>query len=266
MIKIILLSVIVVIIITTFIIYYKFIFDKKIRNFIEEGKFHFTQKNERIKLFHFLLFLITNSVFIILLIKNTGLNKLDIILFLIVNISFLIVSWWINIKFPIEHNQINIDNSKTFKNSQTNNHLEQINNVTNVKIVEKSIQSNNQDIFNFKKLKETEIIELFESNINNIYEDSKDDFLLLLKGIKPKNKIIWKGTSGKGINNITYTGIFILLNKILNLPRTKLERENRKNLIEFIIKTFKKYNPDNEKNCNEIAYSTLNTAYTNFNL
>ncbi|MFV0178381.1 hypothetical protein ACTS91_16780 [Empedobacter falsenii] len=150
MIKIILLSVIAVIIITTFIIYYKFIFDKKIRNFIEEGKFHFTQKNERIKIFHFLLFLITNSVFIILLIKNTGLNKLDIILFLIVNISFLIVSWWINIKFPLEHNQINIDeigNSKILKTTQTNIQLEKhyniLNTENNVKTNRNSKTSNN---------------------------------------------------------------------------------------------------------------------------
>lgn len=164
------------------------------------------------------------------------------------------------------NNSNKIDNSKTFNTSQINNHLEQNNNVTNIEIVEHPIKTNNQDIFSFKKLNESEIMELFDSNINNIHEDSKYDFLQLLKGVIPKNKIIWKGTSGKGKTNITYTGIFILLNKILNLPITKLEREDRKKLIEFIIKTFKKYNPDSEKKCNEIAYSTLNTAYTNFSL
>lgn len=193
MIKIILLSVIAVIIITTFIIYYKFIFDKKIRNFIEEGKFHFTQKNERIKLFHFLLFLITNSVFIILLIKNTGLNKLDIILFLIVNISFLIVSWWINIKFPLEHNQINIDeigNSKILKATQTNIQLEKhyniLNTENNVKTNRNSKTSNNLNekckvIFTDEQLKK--IYNFFVDNdllgdINMEFKEFKESFLI----------------------------------------------------------------------------------------
>ncbi|MDM1043040.1 MULTISPECIES: hypothetical protein [Empedobacter] len=186
MIKIILLSVIAVIIITTFIIYYKFIFDKKIRNFIEEGKFHFTQKNERIKLFHFLLFLITNSVFIILLIKNTGLNKLDIILFLIVNISFLIVSWWINIKFPIEHNQINIDeigNSKILKATQTNIQLEKhyniLNTENNVKTNRNSKTSNN--------LKEKCKVIFTDEQLKKIYNFFVDNDLLAENNLELKD-------------------------------------------------------------------------------
>lgn len=187
----------------------------------------------------------------------------DIILIIWMSIFFLsilIIVSVLNRVYKINHrNHKPLENIINKTNINHNHH-------TNIEIVENSIQTNNQDIFSFKNLNESEIIELFDSNINNIYEDSKDDFLQLLKGVIPENKIIWKGTSGKGKTNITYTGIFILLNKILNLPKTKLEREDRKKLIEFIIKTFKKYNPDSENNCNEIAYSTLNTAYTNFSL
>ncbi|MGV0967509.1 hypothetical protein [Empedobacter falsenii] len=191
MIEFILLSIIAV---TIFIIYYKFIFDKKIRNFIEEGKFHFTQKNERIKIFHFLLFLITNSVFIILLIKNTGLNKLDIILFLIVNISFLIVSWWINIKFPLEHNQINIDkidNSKILKATQTSKQLEQhdniINTVNNVKTNRNNKSSNN--------LKEKCKVNFTDEQLKKIYNFFVDNNLLAnsnLEFIDFKNSFLIK--------------------------------------------------------------------------
>ena len=158
-----------------------------------------------------------------------------------------------------------LDNSNTFNTSLTNNHLEQNNIVNNIEIGENSIQTNNQDIFSFKNLNESEIMKLFDSNINNIHEDSKDDFLQFLRGFIPENKIIWKGTSGKGETNITYTGIFILLKNILNLPTEKLEKDDRKKLIEFIIKTFKKYNNDTEDYCNEIPFDSLNGAYGSFN-
>ncbi|MGV0937347.1 hypothetical protein [Empedobacter falsenii] len=174
MIKLILFFLIVVVTITTFTIYYIYTFDKKIINFIEEGKFHFTEKKERIKVFHFLLFLITNSVFIILLINNAELNEFSIILFLIVNVLFLIFSWLINIKFPLVNNQINIDKLKD--SEKANDLIEQSINVINIepnqpnyRVKEKNINST---------LRKKTVNNLTSEQLNKIYNYFIDNDLL----------------------------------------------------------------------------------------
>jgi len=111
------------------------------------------------------------------------------------------------------------------------------------------------------KLDSKEIERLVEDNKINIDESSKGDLEKLLRGEKIESKIKWIGTSGK--KEITYTKIFILLHLIIEGGKEKFEREKRKTLINFIISNFVKFEKNKEK---EIAYNTINGAYTNFSI
>ena len=54
-----------------------------------------------------------------------------------------------------------------------------------------------------------------------------------------------------------------MLHLIIEGGKEKFEREKRKSLINFIISNFVKFEKNKEK---EIAYNTINGAYTNFSI
>ena len=123
--------------------------------------------------------------------------------------------------------------------------------------IEKNVNNN----IAIDKLDSKEIERLVEDNKINIDESSKGDLEKLLRGEKIESKIKWIGTSGK--KEITYTKIFILLHTIIEGGKEKFEGKKRKSLINFIISNFVKFEKNKEK---EIAYNTINGAYTNFSI
>lgn len=71
---------------------------------------------------------------------------------------------------------------------------------------------------------------------------------------------MWCGTSGKGKDNITYTGILKLAHRIFEDADEKLKENKRAELMNWIMNNFIKIGNK------EIPEKSLKGTYTNFNL